>query len=182
MNKLIINSLLSLLCIMHIYGMNDPKPSLLDLESKDVAQKIVYTLFSPLDKKGKPRVTPRTYHYKDRIYKVDTSRLDGAKKISAAIKKHTLNLLLVPEQKECIIPTEFAKQFPYYVAPSIVIAPFITSAKHKITKKHVEQIITLTKETGYVDSAQGNLLHTQEDTIAFVDTEKRGFSQAEQTE
>jgi hypothetical protein len=110
------------------------------------------------------------------MIKMDTSRIEGAKKIADAIKNRNSNLLCVPYKEPYIINNFMMQKYPLIPEALVLVKEIKGTHDGIINLEQAKQLDGLIEDTYYYDLHSSNLIHTKDGKIAIIDTESKSFA------
>ncbi len=119
------------------------------------------------------RSTHMTWNFpwlSDYMVKLNIDRIYGMEKMQRCIDKHNLDLFVMPDKRIYHI-----KDRPHALNSKnylVVVKKIKTDPdRQPMTLRHIKQLMTLMKETGYISVTAENYIRTYEGKIAMIDTE-----------
>lgn len=104
------------------------------------------------------------------IVKFNLNRIHGMEKMRRCIVKHNLDLLTLPDKRIYHVkgrPAALNNMNYVVVAKMIETDP----DRQPMTPRHIDQLITLMEETGYISTTATNYIRTYNGKLAMIDTE-----------
>ena len=148
------------------YAVDPEVKTILDKHSPEIIAKVDNAV-----KKGRTEHTTWEFSWlPGYIVKLNLARIQGMERMKRAIKKHNLDLLILPDKRIYNLKgrSEKVNSLNYVV----VVKKIETDPLRKpLTLRHVSQLVTLMLETEYISLTADNYIRTYNDKIALIDTE-----------
>jgi hypothetical protein len=133
----------------------------------------LFALVSKIEKTDLQKHGVWTFDWLPGYYvKYNILRIFNVEKIRECIAEFRLDLMHAPEKKLYHIkgrPLELDNLNYLVVIKKVRSCP--VASKKPLTRRHVQQFITIIKQTGHISTAQGNYLRIAPDGISFIDTD-----------